>query len=120
MQLYALLSCSQGLQGQNHEAIKGATIMAQWPAVEKCGNVDHLLKKARVVGMQALAEKAVDINLSQIKVLHKNGYLYKVVYSKDKYNKMVISLVNKMAGLDRTGKSIERQRRLLAEQSHCL
>ncbi len=69
---------------------------AQRP-VEKYGDVAHELKKARVVGMQAQAEK-ITINTIQMKVqlLRENADVYKSIYGDDCYNKMLVGLINQM------------------------
>ncbi len=69
--------------------------------VEKYGDIDHKMKKARVVGMQAHKEKIlVDIIQTQIKILRENADVYKSVHGELGYNKLLVSLINKITGLN--------------------
>ncbi len=57
------------------------------------------MKKARVVGMQAHAEKIlVDTIQTQIKNLRENTDVYKSVHGKQGYNKLLVGLINKITG----------------------
>ena len=67
--------------------------------VEKYGDVDHQLKKVRLSGMQAHAEKIiVDIISTQIKNLKKNADVYKAIHGETVYNNLLVSLISKMTG----------------------
>jgi hypothetical protein len=67
--------------------------------VEKYGNIDHQMKKARVVGMQAHAEKILVNTIQiQIKTLSKNTDVYKSIHGKQGYNELLVSLINKITG----------------------
>lgn len=49
--------------------------------MERYGDVDHMMKKARVVGMQVQAEKIeVDTIQTKIKLMRDNEEVYKSVY----------------------------------------
>jgi uncharacterized protein YlbG (UPF0298 family) len=68
-------------------------------AVEKYGNIDHQMKKARVVRMQAHVEKIlVDTTQTQIKNLRENADVYKSVHCEQGYNKLLVSLINTITG----------------------
>ena len=67
--------------------------------VEKYGDVDHQLKKVRLSGMQAHAEKImVDTISTQIKNLKENADVYKSVHGESVYNNLLVSLISKMTG----------------------
>jgi hypothetical protein len=67
--------------------------------VEKYGDVDHQLKKVKLSGMQAHAEKIiVDTISTQIKNLKENVDVYKSVHGERAYNKLLVSLISKMTG----------------------
>jgi hypothetical protein len=67
--------------------------------VEKHGDVDHQLKKVRLSGMQAHAEKImVDTIGTQIKNLKENADVYKSVHGEKGYNELLVSLITKMTG----------------------
>ncbi len=67
---------------------------AQRP-VEKCGDVAHDLKEARVVGMQAQAKKImIDTIQTKVQLLQENADVYKSVNGDDCYNKMLVGLIN--------------------------
>ena len=71
---------------------------SQW-TINKFGDVDHQLKKARVVGMQAQAEKiAINTIQTKIQLLHENADVYRSVHGEQRYNKMLVALINKMTG----------------------
>ena len=66
---------------------------------ERYGDVEHQLKKARVVRMQAQAEKiSIDTIQTKLKLLRENADVYKVMHGEELYNKMVVDLLNKMTG----------------------
>jgi len=67
--------------------------------VEKHGDVDHQLKKVRLSGMQAHAEKImVDTICTQIKNLKENADVYKSIHGEKGYNELLVSLITKMTG----------------------
>ena len=67
--------------------------------VEKYGDVDHQLKKVRLTGMQAHAEKImVDTISTQIKNLKENADVNKSVHGEKGYNELLVSLISKMTG----------------------
>ena len=67
--------------------------------VEKYGDIDHQLKKVRLTGMQAHAEKImVDTISTQIKNLKENADVYKSVHGEKGYNELLVSLISKMTG----------------------
>ena len=67
--------------------------------MEKYGDVDHQLKKVRLSGMQAHAEKIiVDTISTQIKNLKENADVYKAVHGETVYNNLLVSLISKMTG----------------------
>jgi len=67
--------------------------------VEKYGDVEHQLKKVRLSGMQAHAEKImVDTISTQIKNLKENADVYKSVHGEKGYNELLVSLITKMTG----------------------
>jgi len=66
---------------------------------EKNGDVDLQLKKVRLSGMQAHAEKIiVDTISTQIKNLKENADVYKSVHGESVYNNLMVSLISKMTG----------------------
>ena len=66
---------------------------------EKNGDVDLQLKKVRLSGMQAHAEKIiVDTISTQIKNLKENADVYKSVHGESVYNNLLVSLISKMTG----------------------
>lgn len=71
---------------------------------ERYGDVEHTMKKARVVGMQAQAEKiAVETIQTKLKLLNENADVYKTMHGEEVYNKMVVDLLNKMMGAKSSG-----------------
>jgi hypothetical protein len=71
--------------------------------VEKNGDIDHQMKKARVVGMQAHAERIlVDTIQIQIKKLRVNTDVYKSIHGKQGYNELLVSLINKITGTNQS------------------
>jgi hypothetical protein len=71
--------------------------------VEKNGNIDHQMKKARVVGMQVHSEKIlVDTIQIQIKNLRENADVYKSIHGKQGYNESLVSLINKITGTNQS------------------
>jgi hypothetical protein len=75
-----------------------ADARSQW-AIDQFGDVDHQLKKVRVVGMKAQAEKiAIDTIQTKIQLLRENANVYRSVHGEQCYNKMLVALINKMTG----------------------
>ena len=71
---------------------------------ERYGDVEHTMKKARVVGMQAQAEKiAIETIQTKLKLLNENADVYKAMHGEELYNKMVVDLLNKMMGSTNNG-----------------
>jgi hypothetical protein len=71
---------------------------------ERYGDVEHQLKKARVVGMQAQAEKiSIETIQTKLKLLRENANVYKSMHGEELYNKMVVDLINKMTGSTSNG-----------------
>ena len=71
---------------------------------ERYGDVEHTMKKARVVGMQAQAEKiAIETIQTKLKLLRENAEVYKAMHGDEMYNKMVVDLLNKMMGSSNNG-----------------
>ncbi len=66
---------------------------------ERYGDVEHQLKKARVMGMQAQAEQiSIETIQTKLKLLRENANVYKAMHGAELYNKMVVDLLNKMTG----------------------
>jgi len=71
---------------------------------ERYGDVEHQLKKVRVVGMQAQAEKiSIETIQTKLKLLRENADVYKLMHGEGLYNKMVVDLINKMTGSTSNG-----------------
>jgi len=71
---------------------------------ERYGDVEHQLKKVRVVGMQAQAEKiSIETIQTKLKLLRENANVYKSMHGEGLYNKMVVDLINKMVGSTSNG-----------------
>lgn len=71
---------------------------------ERYGDVEHTMKKARVVGMQAQAEKiAIETIQTKLMLLRENADVYKAMHGEELYNKMVVDLLNKMMGAKNSG-----------------
>jgi hypothetical protein len=71
---------------------------------ERYGDVEHQLKKARVVGMEAQAAKLnVETIQAKLMLLKEHADLYKATHGEEVYNKMVVDLLNKMTGLSGVG-----------------
>jgi hypothetical protein len=71
--------------------------------LEKNGDIDHQMKKAQVVGMQAHTEKIfVDTIQIQIKNLRENADVYKSIHGKQGYNELLVSLINKITGTNQS------------------
>jgi len=67
--------------------------------VEKYGDVDHQLKKVRLSGMEAHAEKIMVNTIStQLTNLKENVYVYKSVHGEKANNELLVSLISKMTG----------------------
>jgi hypothetical protein len=71
--------------------------------IEKYGNVDHQIKKARVDGMCFQAEDIkVKTIIAQINVLRENEVIYKSMMGSDKYQEKMVRLMNQMPGMGET------------------
>jgi hypothetical protein len=71
---------------------------------ERYGDVEHQLKKARVVGMQAQAKKiSIETIQTKLKLLRENADVYKLLHGERLCNKMVVDLINKMTGSTSNG-----------------
>ncbi len=75
---------------------------AKWP-VERYGDVDHQMKKAKVVGLQSVVENnQVDAIVSQIDVMQRMKDIYGKIMGQEKYDEKIIALMNQMPGMDRS------------------
>ncbi len=64
--------------------------------VEKLGNVDHQIKKARVDGMcSQVAKNQINAIVQQIKVMRENEEILVGVHGKNEYDRMIAALVIK-------------------------
>jgi hypothetical protein len=91
---------SRAVLGKEREQAKADRIVGG----ERYGDVEHQLKKARVVGMQAQAEKiAIETIQTKLMLLRENAEVYKSMHGVEEYNKMVVDLLNKMSGLSSGG-----------------
>jgi hypothetical protein len=71
---------------------------------ERYGDVEHQLKKVRVVGMQAQAEKiSIETIQTKLELLRENADVYKSMHGEGSYNKMVVDLINKRTGSTSNG-----------------
>ena len=78
--------------------------------VEKYGNVDHQLKKVRVEGLQSQVAKnrvdaiktRVDAIRAQIDMMQQMESIYVRKMGQDKYDDMIVSLMNQMPGMETT------------------
>jgi hypothetical protein len=76
--------------------------------VEKLGDVDHQIKKIRVEGLQSLVLKncvdaiktRVDAIRTQIELMHQMESIYVRRMGQDKYNDMIVSLINQLPSMD--------------------
>ena len=69
--------------------------------VEKYGDVDHQIKKARVDGMHSQVTKnQIDAIVQQIKVMRENEEILVGVHGKEEYDGMIAALVLKMPGVE--------------------
>ena len=70
-------------------------------SVEKYGDVDHQIKKARVDGMRSqVAKNQIDAIVQQIKVMRENEEILVGVHGKKEYDRMIAALVIKMPGVE--------------------
>jgi hypothetical protein len=80
------------------------------PPVEKYGDVDHQLKKVRVEGLQLQVAKnradaiktRVDAIRAQIEMMQQMESIYARKMGQDKYEEMIVSLMNQMPGMETT------------------
>ena len=78
--------------------------------VEKYGDVDHQLKKVRVEGLQSQVAKnradavktRVDAIRAQIEMMQQMESVYVRKMGQDKYDDMIVSLMNQMPGMETT------------------
>ncbi len=71
---------------------------------KRYGDGEHHMKKARVVGMQAQAEKIlIETIQTKLKLLREHADVYKATHGEEIYNKMVVDLLNKMMGSTNNG-----------------
>jgi len=71
---------------------------------ERYGDVEHQLKKARVVGMEAQAAKLnVETIQAKLMLMKEHKDLYQATHGEEGYNKMVVELLNKMTGVSSVG-----------------
>ena len=69
--------------------------------VEKYGDVDHQIKKARVDGMRLQVTKnQIDAIVQQIKVMRENEEILVGIHGKEEYDGMMVALVLKMPGVE--------------------
>jgi hypothetical protein len=69
--------------------------------VEKYGDVDHQIKKARVDGMcLQVTKNQIDAIMQQIKVMRENEEILVGVHGKEEYDGMIAALVIKMPGVE--------------------
>jgi hypothetical protein len=69
---------------------------------ERYSDVEHTMKKARVVGMQVQAEKiAIETIQTKLMLLRENADVYKAMHGEE--HKMVVDLLNKMMGATNSG-----------------
>ena len=69
--------------------------------VEKLGDVDHQIKRARVDGMRSqVAKNQIDAIVQQIKVMRENEEILVNVHGKKEYDRMIAALVIKMPGIE--------------------
>jgi hypothetical protein len=86
-----------------------AAVKADCP-VEKYGDVDHQLKKVRVEGLQSQVAKNcadaikmhVDAIRVQIDMMQQMESIYVWKMGQDKYDDMIVSLMNQMPGMETT------------------
>ena len=69
--------------------------------VEKLGDVDHQIKKARVDGMLLQVRKnQIDAIVQQIKVMREDEEILVGVHGKEEHNSMIVVSVVKMPGVE--------------------
>jgi hypothetical protein len=73
---------------------------ANWP-VERYGDVDHQMKKVKVVGLQSVVKKnQVDAIVSQIDVMQRMKDMYVKIMGHKKYDEKIVALMNQMPRMD--------------------
>ena len=71
--------------------------------MERYGDVDHQMKKARCDGMRFQADEiATNTIVTYIKVMRKNADVYKAMMGEAKYNKQLVALISHMPGMTPT------------------
>ena len=84
--------------------------------VEKYGDVDHQIKKARVDGMRSQVTKnQIDAIVQQIKVMRENEEILVGIHGKDAYDGMIVALVLKMPGVEQV---VSRKKSPLVDLMH--
>jgi hypothetical protein len=69
-------------------------------AVEKYGDVDHQMKKAKVDGMRSVIDKnRVDAIMSQISVMRGLEEIYVGRMGREEYERRIVNLANQMPGM---------------------
>ena len=72
--------------------------------MERYGDVDHQMKKARVDGMRFQGDEiATNTIVKQIQVMRENAEVYKMTMGESKYNEQLVALINRMPGMTATG-----------------
>ena len=75
--------------------------------VEKFGDVEHQIKKARVDGMRSLIDKnKVDALVAQINMLKQTEDVYVAMMGQEKYNEKVVHLMNQMPGMEKLPEAV--------------
>jgi len=71
-------------------------------SIEKYGDVDHQIKKARVLGMQSVVEKNnVDAIVAQIAVMRQMEEIYVRRMGRDAFEQQIVNLMGKMPGMEK-------------------
>ncbi len=88
---------------QEERSIAKAARPVEHGPVERYGDVDHQMKKARVDGMQFQGDEiATNTIVKQIQVMRKNADVYKATMGEAKYNEQLVALINRMPGMTAT------------------
>ncbi len=71
--------------------------------VERYGDVDHQMKKVKVVGLQLAVEKnQVDAIVSQIDVMQRMKDVNMKIMGQEKHDEKIVTLMNQMPGMERS------------------
>ena len=88
---------------EEERAIAKAARPVEHGPVEKYGDVDHQMKKARCDGMRFQADEiATNTIVTHIKVMRENADVYKAMMGEAKYNEQLVALINRMPGMTPT------------------